>query len=256
MMRPVKSVPAVHLIEILVTLIGLLAVTPTPAVANAAVVSTETATVFEEATTISAVVGLLSKGDRVTVRFSLGRSPVWCRIEASGATLTGYTPCAHVQLQTTTRAWHPGPERPEMHERSPRSIEPPSAVAIQIMMNKYNAAFWARWLGFSENQMQLVRTLAQRTGVSECRARIVAWHQRHNLDDRSQPDSVGRFKRAMRDLPSVARGGGRCDVAQFWREFPRIMTPDQRQEFETWQRQHDIPILTRHALDPSLEWLD
>jgi hypothetical protein len=41
-------IPRCHLIEILVTLIGLLAVTPTPAVANAAVVSTETATVFEE----------------------------------------------------------------------------------------------------------------------------------------------------------------------------------------------------------------
>lgn len=252
-MRVVESAGA-WVTALLLTLLCLLAAAP--ARASDAVVSADTAPLFEAAATTSAVVAILHRGDRVAVRFSLGASPAWCRVETLDGAVTGYTPCAHVQLESSAAgSWRARRETPPMPALSPRPGEPAPGVAVEIAMNKYNVAFWARWLGFSEDQMLRARALARRTGVSECRARFAAWHRRHGLDDGSHEDPAASFTRALRDLPSVARGM-RCDVARLWREFPTIMTPGQRQEFETWQRERDIPILTRSPLDPTLEWFE
>lgn len=251
-MRAVVESAGAWAVALLLTLLGLLATAP--ARASDAVVSTDTAPVFEAAAATSAVVAILDRGDRVAVRFSLGASPAWCRVETLDGAVTGYTLCAHVQLESSAAgSWRGRRETPPAP--SLRSGEPPPGVAVEIAMNKYNAAFWARWLGFSEDQMLRARALARRTGVSECRARIAAWHRRHGLDDGSHEDPAASFTRALRDLPSVARGV-RCDVARLWREFPAIMTPGQRREFETWQRERDVPILTRSPLDPTLEWFE
>lgn len=256
MRRCLGFLPDPRVAALLVALVGLLTVMPTPTLASEAVVVTEAAPVFEAPHTTSGLVAVLSRGAHVSLRFSLGTTPAWCRVEASQGAVTGYTQCEHIRLQAEARpSGRSLPQPPETRRPSPRSAEPSPDVAMKIIMNKYNAAFWARWLGFSDDQMSLLRKEAQRTGVSECRARIVAWRQRHGLDDPSQPDPAENFKQAMRDLPSIARGV-RCDVAQFWREFPRIMTPEQRRAFDSWQRQPDVPILTRAPLDPSLEWFD
>lgn len=242
-----------------VALLGLLIATPTPTLATEAVVTVETAPVFEAASPASPRVAVLGRGARVVVRFSLGASSAWCRVEAPEGAVTGYTPCENVQLQQAD----PVPLAAGRPLAPPAVRPPPSkaaelspGVAMQVMLNKYNAAFWARWLSFSDEQMSRLRALAERTGVSDCRARLVAWSRQHGLDDpSSQADPAENFKRALRDLPSVARGG-LCDVVRFWREFPSIMTPEQRRTFDGWQRTRDVPILTRHPLDPSLEWLD
>jgi hypothetical protein len=251
-MRAAVESAGAWVVALLLTLLGLLAAAP--ARASDGVVSADTAPVFEAAATTSAIVAILDRGDRVAVRFSLGVSPAWCRVETLDGAVTGYTPCAHVQLESgAAGSWRGRGKMPPTPAPSLRSVEP--SVAMEIAMNKYNIAFWARWLGFSEEQMLRARALARRTGVSECRARIAAWYRRHGLDDGSHEDPAARFTRALRDLPSVARGG-RCDVARLWRDFPAIMTPGQRGEFETWQRERDVPILTRSPLDPTLEWFE
>lgn len=239
-----------------------------------ATVNADVVAVYAGMSKASPVVTSFRRGHQVAVDFSVaGAGEMWCSVSEVGqAAPAGYVPCTHLvpaPPAPAAPAERPAPSppvasQPPERERGAGSRDyldwlsknrPEDWDALQIGMNKYNAAFWAVRLQFSPAQVEAVRGLAERTGVTGCRQWLAAFYRRFGLDSPSGPDAAENFTQAMRELRHAARGM-RCQVVEFWTQFPRVMTPAQRAEFERWQRQPDVPFLTRAPLDPTLRWFD
>lgn len=217
--------------------------------AGRATVKRDGVPLYAQMATSSEVVTTLKRGAVVMLDFALtGPEGSWCYITMSGRTKSqGYVRCEDLVRQPVS-PWQEAPAQssatvqPGPREEAARQ----RGEVLQFVQKKYNALFWAEKLGFTRQQREQVRDLAERSGWAECQRKSAALFSKYNLGSLHEyPDKgVDNLTKAWQEwapdhVPCLSR------QAEFWMEFPRTMTQEQQAVFEELQGKiPDVPYLT------------
>jgi hypothetical protein len=190
-----------------------------PAYADDASVISKSARVYSGMATSSRILTSLKAGDKVDLEFSIQSSATeWCRIRKP---VSGYMNCADLKRRNAPFAGRVAePESP-----TPAPERPPS---VRVLPDPFNIAACQRRLLFTPEQKQRTEQLAEETGWNRCRNEATSWLAQHGLFTlmdwvfAGTELSVLAYAQVERCRPSFQA---------FWREFPQIMNPEQREKW-------------------------
>ncbi len=203
-------------------------------------VKSESLFVHSQMSSESGVVKTLKRGDKVKVDFDLSSGPEeWCSIIETGQTKAlGFAECKELDrppsrseasrripsVETNEKA----AER-DLRQRTSKVI--PTGEYQQLLLRRFDIEFWEARLKFSESQKDQVRELATEAGVGCVRDIAEVYRQYGVWDFMSLAFALqnAQFQRALdRSVPPCAP-----KFARFWKDFPTLMTPQQREQFES-----------------------
>lgn len=209
--------------------------------------------VYAQMATRGEVLAVLEKGVTVRIDFALiGSAGGWCRLVMDG--LRGYVRCEDLDREPRRKEQTPAdfaaPETTGPPDRSlstgastaPAAPAAPPCQAwlrgdeqpLRLPANMGDPTFWVCALRFTAEQMARARELAERTGLLECGRRFAARSSEDAPTPRT-PDAeadLSARKKAAQEWYSRLDPGCRGSLLEFWKEFPDIMTPEQRAAFD------------------------
>ncbi len=217
--------------------------------AGRATVKRDGVSLYAQMATSSEVVTTLQRGAVVMLDFALtGPEGAWCYITMGRRTKSkGYVRCEDLE-QEPVPSWQ---EAPAQSSATAQLVPRGDAArqrreVLQFLQKKYNAFFWAEKLGFTRQQREQLRDLAERSGWAECQRKSATLFSKYSLGSLHEyPDKgVDNLKKAWQEwAPDHVLCLSRR--AEFWMEFPRTMTREQQAVFEELQGKiPDVPYLT------------
>jgi hypothetical protein len=204
-----------------------------PAYADDASVISKSAPVYSGMATSSRILTTLKADDKVDLEFSIQSSGTeWCIIRKP---VSGYMNCADLKRRIAP---------PARRVTEPESPAPATAQApkpgVRLLPDPYNIAATQRRLLFTPEQNERTKELAETTGWSRCRNQATSWLAQHGLF------TLMDWVYAGTELSVLAYAEiERCrpSFQAFLDEFPKIMTPEQR---EKWT----LSVKGKHANPP------
>ena len=168
--------------------------------------------------------------DKVDLEFSIQSSGTeWCSIRKP---VSGYMNCADLKRRIAPFA---------RRVTEPESPAPAPAASVRLLPDPFNIAACQRLLSFTPEQNERTEELAETTGWTRCRKETSSWLAQHGLFTMMDWASAGTD---VAGLAFVKVQLCQPSFQLFWREFPKIMTPEQRDRWSlSVKRTHaDAPM--------------
>lgn len=205
-----------------------------------ATVKAETSAVYSEMSAKSDVVKTLKKGNVVQIEMEmLGSEGVWCRIIEKGQPESlGFVLCESLdrpeqklELVGSSIIETEVPSEQAPHpEKKPTT--PDELQFTRYMPGKYMPFLWARGLGFSPDQLNQLVAFLEKSGVFECYRMSVELMMGAGLPIPVLDPDVHIGTMACSREYLIDTSLCRKRIKKFWRKFPDIMTPQQREKFQ------------------------